>query len=90
MEPLMRTDTLFWITIALGALAIFDDLRRRVISNWISGAALASGILLNTVDHGPRGAAIAAAGAALGFALLILFYLMGGMGGGHAFGGFHH
>ena len=78
----MRMDILAWITVALGALAILDDLRRRVISNWISRTALASGIVLNTVAHGARGAAIAAAGAALGFALLIIFYLLGGMGGG--------
>jgi len=78
----MQMDALAWITIAVGALAVLDDLRRRAISNWISGAALAAGFVLNFLARGPYGAAAAAEGAALGFALLVVFYLMGGMGGG--------
>jgi prepilin peptidase CpaA len=78
----MRMDALAWITIALGILAVFDDLRRRIISNWISGAALTAGLILNYLDQGFYGAAMAAAGAAVGFALLVAFYLMGGLGGG--------
>jgi len=78
----MRMDALAWITIALGALAVFDDLRRRAISNWISGGALIAGLILNFLARGPYGAAMAAAGAAIGFALLVAFYLLGGLGGG--------
>ncbi len=78
----MRMDALAWITIALGVLAIFDDLRRRVISNWISVAALTAGLVLNSLAQGYHGAAMAVGGAAVGFVLLVVFYLMGGLGGG--------
>ena len=78
----MRMDAVAWTTLALGSLAVFDDLRRRAVSNWISGPALAAGLVLNTVTHGLRGAALAVGGAAIGLALLAIFYLMGGMGGG--------
>jgi prepilin peptidase CpaA len=75
-------DALAWTTIAIGALAVFDDLSRRAVSNWISGSALAAGLVLNFLARGFYGAGMAAAGAALGFALLLVFYLMGGLGGG--------
>jgi prepilin peptidase CpaA len=75
-------DVLGWTTIAIGSFAVLDDLSRRVVSNWISGGALAAGLCLNFLGHGLYGVATAFAGAALGFALLLTFYLMGGLGGG--------
>lgn len=75
-------DTLAWIAIVVGCAAAVDDLRRRAISNWISVTGLAGGLTYHTVRHGFRGLGLAAAGAAIGFAIFLVCYWMGGMGGG--------
>ncbi|MGA2879467.1 MAG: prepilin peptidase [Bryobacteraceae bacterium] len=66
----------------IGIAACIDDLRRRQISNWISGSALASGLVLQTVQHGWRGAGSALLGTVAGAGVFLVFYLLGGMGGG--------
>ena len=75
-------DTLAWIAIVLGCAAAAEDLRRRSISNWISLSGIAGGLIYHTVRHGLRGLGVAAAGAAIGFAIFLVVYAMGGMGGG--------
>ena len=75
-------DSLAWISIVLGGAAAIDDLRRRAISNWISVTGLAAGLIYHAVKYGLRGLALSAAGAAIGFAIFLVVYLMGGMGGG--------
>jgi prepilin peptidase CpaA len=67
---------------AVGVAACVDDLRRRQISNWISAAAFAGGMILQTVEHGWRGAGSALAGTLAGASVFLIFYLLGGMGGG--------
>ena len=71
-----------WIAIIFGCAAVVDDLRHRVISNWITLGALACGLVYHVARHGPVGLLMAASGAALGFVAFLLFYLLGGMGGG--------
>jgi prepilin peptidase CpaA len=66
----------------IGIAASIDDLRRRQISNWISGSAFASGLVLQTVQHGWRGAGSALLGTLAGAGVFLTFYLLGGMGGG--------
>lgn len=66
----------------IGVAASIDDLSRRQISNWIPGSALAGGVVLQTVQHGWRGAGSALAGALAGAGVFLVFYLLGGMGGG--------
>jgi prepilin peptidase CpaA len=66
----------------VGIAACIDDLRRRQISNWIPGSALASGLILQTVQHGWRGTGSALLGTLTGTAVFLVFYLLGGMGGG--------
>lgn len=66
----------------LGCAATFDDLRRRAIANWINLAGLAAGLVYHTADRGLAGLAWSAGGAAAGFAVFLVFYLVGGMGGG--------
>jgi len=66
----------------VGIAACIDDLRRRQISNWIPGSALASGLVLQTAQHGWRGAGSALAGTLAGASVFLIFYLLGGMGGG--------
>lgn len=67
---------------AVGIAACIDDLRRRQISNWIPGSALASGLVLQTVQHGWRGAGSSLLGTVAGASVFLIFYLLGGMGGG--------
>jgi prepilin peptidase CpaA len=66
----------------IGIAASIDDLRRRQISNWIPVAALASGLVLQTVEHGWSGLGSAVAGTLAGAGVFLVFYLLGGMGGG--------
>jgi prepilin peptidase CpaA len=71
-----------WIAAIVGVAAIVDDLSRRQISNWISGSAFAAGLILQTVQGGWRGAGAALLGTVAGAAVFLIFYLLGGMGGG--------
>jgi prepilin peptidase CpaA len=71
-----------WIAILVGLAATIDDLRRRQIANWIPAAALAGGFGWQIGQHGWRGGLDALEGAAAGFAVFLIFYLLGGMGGG--------
>jgi prepilin peptidase CpaA len=66
----------------IGIAACIDDLRRRQISNWIPASALASGVVLQTVHHGWRGTGSALLGTVAGAGVFLIFYLLGGMGGG--------
>jgi len=71
-----------WIAGLIGIAATVDDLARRRISNWIPGLAFAAGLCLQTVQGGWRGAGAALLGTASGAAVFLVFYLLGGMGGG--------
>ena len=66
----------------VGVAAIVDDLSRRRISNWIPCAAFAAGLILQTIQSGWRGAGSALLGTLAGAAVFLIFYLLGGMGGG--------
>ena len=71
-----------WIAGVVGVAAIVDDLARRRISNWIPCAALLSGLVLQTLQSGWRGAGSSLLGCITGAAVFLVFYLLGGMGGG--------
>jgi prepilin peptidase CpaA len=71
-----------WIAILVGLAATVDDLARRRIANWIPAAALAGGLGWQIRQHGWRGGLEALEGAATGFGVFLIFYLLGGMGGG--------
>lgn len=66
----------------VGGAAVIEDLARRTISNWLSLAALAGGIGCQLATNGWMGIAWALLGAMSGFAVFLVFYLLGGMGGG--------
>ena len=70
------------VLLTVGCAAVMEDIKRRRISNWTSGAALVSGVLVHCWQQGWRGAVIAGTGAALGFGVFLIFYLCNGMGGG--------
>jgi len=71
-----------WIAILVGLAATIDDLARRRVANWIPIVALAGGLGWQIAQHGWMGSLYALAGAAAGFAVFLVFYLLGGMGGG--------
>jgi prepilin peptidase CpaA len=71
-----------WIAILVGVAATVDDLMRRRIANWIPVAALAGGFGWQIGQRGWWGALDALGGTAAGFAVFLVFYLLGGMGGG--------
>ena len=71
-----------WIAILVGVAAAVDDLARRQIANWIPAAALAGGLGWQIGQHGWWGWLYALGGAAAGFGVFLIFYLLGGMGGG--------
>ncbi len=71
-----------WIALVLGLAATINDLKSREIADWIPLTALASGIAWQAGLYGWMGAAYAVGGAVVGFVVFLLFYLLGGMGGG--------
>jgi prepilin peptidase CpaA len=71
-----------WIALAVGAAATVEDLWRHRISNWIPAAAFVCGVAYHTVEGGGWGALSAMLGAVSGFAVFLVFYWLGGMGGG--------
>ena len=71
-----------WIAILVGVAATVDDLRRRQIANWIPVVALVSGLAWQISQSGWRGALDSVLGTVAGFAVFLVFYLLGGMGGG--------
>jgi prepilin peptidase CpaA len=75
-------NTQLWIAILVGLAAVMDDLWRRHIANWIPAAALAGGFGWQIGTAGWAGALSAALGTAAGFTVFLVFFLLGGMGGG--------
>lgn len=71
-----------WIAILVGLAATIDDLARRRVANWIPVAALAGGLGWQIGQNGWIGSLYALGGAAAGFGVFLIFYLLGGMGGG--------
>ena len=71
-----------WIAILVGLAAVIDDLKRRQIANWIPAAALAGGLGWQVASYGWTGWLYGLGGAAAGFGAFLIFYLLGGMGGG--------
>jgi len=71
-----------WISAIVGVAAIVDDVSRRQISNWIPASAFVAGVVLQTIQGGWRGTGAALLGTVTGAAVFLIFYLLGGMGGG--------
>lgn len=71
-----------WVAGVVGLAATVEDIARRTISNWLPLAALAGGISSQMLAHGWKGLLTALGGAVCGFAVFLVFYVLGGMGGG--------
>ena len=70
------------VALVIGIIAAYEDIRRRTISNWLPVLALVSGIFGHVLDRGWKGLGQSALGSAEGFGVFLIFYLLGGMGGG--------
>jgi prepilin peptidase CpaA len=64
------------------ATATMTDLLTGKISNWITVPITATGLVFHTVINGANGLIYSAKGLGTGFALLILLYVLGGLGAG--------
>jgi prepilin peptidase CpaA len=72
----------WWVAGLVGVAASAEDLMRRTISNWIVLAALVAGVACQIAGQGWMGIGYGVAGAAAGFGVFLIFYVLGGMGGG--------
>jgi prepilin peptidase CpaA len=66
----------------VGLSASVEDLAKRRISNWIPVAAALAGFAIHIHGNGWKGALSAALGLVAGFCVFLVFYVLGGMGGG--------
>ncbi len=71
------------VAILVGLAATINDLKNREIADWIPLTALVAGLGWQIGQAGwMMGPLHALGGAAAGFAVFLIFYLLGGMGGG--------
>jgi prepilin peptidase CpaA len=79
----MRWDLMTLIAaIAISSIAAATDIRSRRIPNWLTYSGMLLGVGYHTTVNGAQGFFFGAGGLFLGLALLIVFYLAGGMGAG--------
>ena len=65
-----------------GLLATAEDLWRRKVSNPIALAAFLSGVAAQAALHGLSGVWDSLLGGVIGFVVFLIFFMLGGMGGG--------
>lgn len=70
------------VVLSVGLLAALMDVRSFRISNLVTLPLLVAGLVFHSIAFSGAGLAYAAQGAIVGFACLILFYALGGMGAG--------
>jgi prepilin peptidase CpaA len=70
------------LIVMVGLAGVVEDLTRRRISNWTSGSAVVAGLIVHFAQKGWAGLLHSLFGAAIGFGVFLIFYLLGGMGGG--------
>jgi prepilin peptidase CpaA len=70
------------LVVIVGLVAVIEDLGWRRISNWTSGGAVVAGLIVHLTQKGWSGALHSLLGAVIGFSVFLIFYLLGGMGGG--------
>lgn len=71
-----------WVAAGIGCAAVIEDLKARRISNWIPLTALAGGLGIRVFESGWHGALSSVLGCLAGAVVFLIFYLLGGMGGG--------
>jgi prepilin peptidase CpaA len=73
---------LIGLSLIVGLAASIEDLWRRRVSNAIALTAFLSGVVAQSWLNGLAGFWDALLGSVIGFAVFLVFFLMGGMGGG--------
>ena len=73
---------LVWLSLAVGVTASAEDLWRRQVSNVLTASAFTVGVALNGYLDGWSGVGSALLGGLIGFVVFLLFFILGGMGGG--------
>ncbi len=73
----------FFLTIVL-LIALVHDIRFKKIPNWLTFTTIAVAVPYHTVTNGVAGFLFSIEGVGVGIAVLIIPYLMGGMGAGDA------
>lgn len=71
-----------WALVAVLAIAVYTDWRWRRIYNWLTLPAFLIGLVLSAVFGGWDGFLASLGGAGTAFAVFLLLFLFGGMGGG--------
>ncbi|MGH9674448.1 MAG: prepilin peptidase, partial [Bryobacteraceae bacterium] len=66
------------IALVIGVAAAIEDIRRRTVSNWLPLAALICGLGGYFLEKGWKGLMHSALGAAGGFGVFLIFYVLGG------------
>lgn len=80
----------YWGIVSYGALfgvlliAVFTDVRFQKIPNWLTFSAVAAALIMWGLRGGLEGILKSLGGIAVGIAVLLIPYLMGGMGAGDA------
>jgi len=70
------------LAVFIGLTATVEDIARREIPNWIPLFAIAGGLAASVWMDGWMGFGSSLLGVLLGFVVFLVFYLLGGMGGG--------
>ncbi len=70
------------LALVVGVAASLEDLLRRRVSNWTPVLAVVGGAICGAVDNGWHGFGSAMLGTLAGFGVFLVFYLLGGLGGG--------
>jgi prepilin peptidase CpaA len=70
------------LIVLVGMAAMIEDLGWRRISNWTSGGAVVAGLTVHGMEKGWTGVWHSLLGTVIGFGVFLIFYLLGGMGGG--------
>jgi prepilin peptidase CpaA len=72
------------LLLAIGSVTVaaYFDLRHRHIPNWLTAGTLLLGVFINAWQAGVMGAGMALFGSVVGFALLLPFYALRGLGAG--------
>lgn len=70
------------LALLVGVAAVVEDLRFRTISNWTTLGAMVAGVAYHTVTGGWSELGSSLLGLVVGFCAFLVFYLLGGMGGG--------
>ena len=70
------------LIVIVGLAAMIEDLGWRRISNWTSGGAVLAGLIVHGTEKGWSGVWHSLLGTLIGFGVFLVFYLLGGMGGG--------